>query len=96
MKFSALGKAVSKLNSIGLDAIDIAILYRVESEEQVMVKDIMATCDFASPATLHTRLSKKLVKSKLLKLETSKLDRRTKYVVKGVKFSKLEEVLGGL
>lgn len=96
MKFSALGKAVSKLNSIGLDAIDIAILYRVDSEENVMVKDIMATCDFASPATLHTRLTKKLVKAKLLRLDQCKVDGRTKYVVKGAKFYKLEETLGGL
>lgn len=96
MKFSTLGKAVSKFKDIGLDAIDIAILYKVESEENVMVKNIMEQCDVASPATLHTRLTKKLVKAKLLKLEQCKEDGRTKYVVKGAKFNKLEEALGGL
>lgn len=96
MKFSTLGKAVRKLNDIGLDDVDIAILHRVDSNDNVMVKDIMAECDFASPATLHGRLTKKLVRAKLLKLESSRDDARTKYVVKGAKFHKLEEVLGGL
>lgn len=96
MKFSNLGKAVSKLNDIGLDAIDIAILYRASTQDNVMVKDIMAECAFASPATLHSRLAKKLVKAKLLKLEQCKEDGRTKYVVKGVKFHKLDDLLGEL
>lgn len=96
MKFNSLGSGVRKLKDIGLDAIDIAILHKVCTEENVMVKDIMADCDFASPATLHTRLTKKLIKAKLLDTQDCKEDGRTKYVVKGSKFYKLDELLGGL
>lgn len=97
MKFNTLGKAVKKLQDIGLDDIDIAILYHVESNEDVTVGDILLDCaDVASPATLHSRLSKKLIKAKLLQLKASKDDGRTKYVVKGCKFDAMESKLGGL
>lgn len=97
MKFNTLGKAVKKLQDIGLDDIDIAILYHVESNAEVTVGDIIEDCaNVASPATLHGRLSKKLIKSKLLQLKASKTDGRTKYVVKGSKFDAMESKLGGL
>lgn len=97
MKFNTLGKAIRKLQDIGLDDIDIAILYHVDNNEEVTVGDILVDCgDVASPATLHTRLSKKLIKAKLLQLKASKDDGRNKYVVKGSKFDAMESKLGGL
>lgn len=97
MKFNTLGKAIRKLQDIGLDDIDIAILYHVDNNEEVTVGDILVDCgDVASPATLHSRLSKKLIKAKLLQLKASKDDGRTKYVVKGIKFDAMESKLGGL
>jgi hypothetical protein len=97
MKFNTLGKAIKKLQEIGLDDIDIAILYHVDNNEEVTVGDILLDCgDVASPATLHSRLSKKLIKAKLLQLKASKEDGRNKFVVKGVKFDAMESKLGGL
>lgn len=97
MKFNTLGKAVKKLQDIGLDDIDIAILYQVDNNEEIIVSDILLKCaDVASPATLHSRLSKKLINAKLLQLKASKTDGRTKYVVKGSKFEAMESKLGGL
>jgi len=97
MKFNNLGKAVRTLQDIGLDDIDIAILYMVSYNNDLTITDIIYDCsDIACSATIHSRIKKKLQKAKLLKLEISEVDGRVKNVSKGAKFDVLEERLGGL
>jgi hypothetical protein len=97
MKFNTLGKAVRELQALGLDDLDIAIIYHVNVGAYTTVGDIVLECgDVASPATIHTRLTKKLVKAKILQLVHSEEDGRTKYVELGSKFEKLSELIGGI
>lgn len=97
MKFNTLGKAVRELQALGLDDLDIAIIYHVNVGTYTTVGEILLDCkDIASPATIHGRLTKKLVKAKILKLAQAQNDGRTKYVELGSKFENLAELLGSI
>lgn len=52
--------------------------------------------NFASPANIHYRLTKDLVKLQMVRLKTSKEDARVKFVIKGCKFDVMDKYLGGI
>ena len=94
MKFSSLGKAIKELQSIGLDDLDIMIMHQVNVGQYTTVGEIITGCaNRASPATVHGRITKKLVDAKLLKLKLSPADKRVKYVELGSQFWNLADKL---
>jgi hypothetical protein len=85
-----------------LDHTDILML-GVLSDCWVEGKDVRVTDmtlefgkNFASPANIHYRLTKDLVKLQMVRLKTSKEDARVKFVVKGCKFDVMDKYLGGV
>ena len=94
MKFNTFGKAVVAMNAIGLDTLDLMIIHLIEVGSYTTVGNLVTEClDIASPATVHGRIKHKLVPAKILKLEESKEDGRTKYVHLGEKFNKIADKL---
>ena len=94
MKFNTLGKGVVAMHAIGLDALDIMIIHLVEVGQWTTVTNLVNEClDIASPAKVHNRIKNKLVATKILRLEESKEDGRTKYVHLGDKFNKIADKL---
>jgi hypothetical protein len=94
MKFDTLGKAVVAMNAIGLDSLDLMIIHLVKVGQWTTVGNIVTEClDIASQANVHRRIKHKLVPAKILRLEESKEDGRTKYVHLGDKFSKIADKL---
>ena len=90
MKFDTLGKAIVSMHAIGVDTLDIMIIHLVKVGQWTTVTNLVNECfDIASPATIHNRIKHKLVPAKILRLEESKEDGRTKYVHLGEKFSKI-------
>lgn len=75
----------------GIDSIDLMLLGIGLNER---VTNVLEDCrHLGSPANLHSRLTKKLVKKKLVKLTPSDTDARVKYVTEGAKLKELEEIL---
>ena len=84
-----------------LDPTDILML-GVLSQEWKAERDVRVTDltlkfgkNFASPANIHYRLTKDLVKLQMVRLKASKEDARVKFVVKGCKFDAMDKYLGG-
>ena len=97
MKFSSLGKAMQELHILGLDDLDIAILHQVDVGQFTQVGHIITSCaGRASPATVHSRITKKLLNAKLVKLKPCPADKRVKYVELGSKFWSLADKLVGV
>jgi DNA-binding MarR family transcriptional regulator len=82
----------------GLDIIDLQLLVaaqdRWEQNETIRITDLIRDWKIASPATIHYRVSKDLVKKKMVKLEANPEDAREKFVVEGTSFKKLKKFLG--
>ena len=94
MKFDTFGKAVVAMHAIGIDTLDIMIIHLIKVGQWTTVGDLVTEClDIASPATIHIRIKHKLVPLKILRLEESKEDGRTKYVHLGEKFNKVADKL---
>jgi uncharacterized protein YihD (DUF1040 family) len=83
-----------------IDQTDIYILgllsQKWDKGEDVRVTEL--TLKFGkgvgSPANLHYRITKDLVKLQLVRLKSSEEDARVKYVVKGKQFDALNKFLG--
>jgi hypothetical protein len=83
-----------------IDQTDIYILgllsQKWDKGEEVRVTEL--TLKFGkgvgSPANLHYRITKDLVKLQLVRLKSSEEDARVKYVVKGKQFDGLNKFLG--
>jgi hypothetical protein len=94
MKFDTLGKAVVSMYAVGIDTLDIMIIHLVKVGQWTTVGQLVNECaDIASQANVHRRIKHKLVPAKILRLEESKEDGRTKYVHLGEKFSKIADKL---
>jgi len=105
-KMSNIAKLATKIEAVykkhKLDHIDILML-GVLSECWKGGRDVRVTDmtlkfgkSFASPASIHYRLTKDLIKLKMVRLKTCKEDARVKYVVKGCKFDVMDKYLGGV
>jgi hypothetical protein len=85
-----------------LDDIDIQILGLMSAKwkegKAVRVTDLTLKFgkELASPASIHYRLTKDLVKLQMVRLKTCKEDARVKYVIKGCKFDVMDKYLGGV
>lgn len=103
---SKISKLAEKMNSVytkyRLDHTDILMLGVLsdcwEEGRDVRVTDLTLKFGkaFASPANIHYRLTKDLVKLQMVRLKTSKEDARVKFVVKGCKFDAMDKYLGGV
>jgi hypothetical protein len=94
MKFDTLGKAVVAMYAIGLDTLDLMIIHLIKVGKFPTVGDVINECaDIASPTTVHKRIKHKLIPAKILALEESTVDGRTKYVTLGEKFNKVADKL---
>lgn len=92
-----LQKIVSKylkLREVKLDMIDMAVLATVQAAGRapITIMQVVERTQGSGRATLHKRVTK-LVKMKLLTLEASTQDGRTKFVSLGSLFPDLEEIL---
>lgn len=97
MKFNSLGKAIKELQALGLDDLDVMIMHQVNVGQYTTVSEIITSCaGRASQATVHGRITKKLVDAKLLKLKPCPSDKRMKYVELGSQFWNLADKLVGV
>jgi hypothetical protein len=91
-----LKNAKEKLN---LDVLDLNLLGAAESRwlenRKVRITDLVHDFDIASPATIHYRVTKDLVRMKMFKLVSNPEDKREKFVEKGSSFKDVEKVLKG-
>jgi hypothetical protein len=82
----------------GLDIIDLQLLVaaqdRWEQNETIRITDLIRDWKIASPATIHYRVSKDLVKKKMIKLQSNPEDMREKFVLEGSAFKKVQKFLG--
>lgn len=80
-----------------LDEIDLQILIVVglaeEEKREIHVTDITRIHDIASPATLHYRVTKDLVRRHMITIAPSTEDARMKIVKPGKKFKTLVNFL---
>lgn len=92
MKVEKIGNTLSMVHAkFGIDSIDLMLLGNGLNER---VTNVLLDCKhLGSPANLHARLTKKLVKKKLVKLTPCETDARVKYVTEGAKLKELEEIL---
>jgi hypothetical protein len=92
MKVEKLGTTLGLVHArFGIDSIDLVLLATGIDER---VTDVLLDCKhLGSPANLHSRLTKKLVKKKLVKLTPCENDARVKYVTEGTRLKELEEIL---
>jgi hypothetical protein len=92
-----LQKMVDVLDNIeakfNLDVIDLRILAAAQSywseEKELRVTDLVRVFSIASPATMHYRISKDLVRIGMLKLRSNPDDMREKLVEKGRRYGEL-------
>ena len=82
MKVEKIGNTLGMVHAkFGIDNIDLMLLGVGMNER---VTSVLEDCKhLGSMANLHSRLTKKLVKKKLVKLQSSEEDGRVKYVVEG-------------
>ena len=92
MKVEKIGNTLGMVHAkFGIDNIDLMLLGVGMNER---VTNVLEDCKhLGSMANLHSRLTKKLVKKKLVKLQSSDEDGRVKYVVGGSRLKELEEIL---
>jgi hypothetical protein len=105
-QMSNISKLATKMNAVyakyKLDHTDILMLGVLsdcwQESRDVRVTDMTLKFgkNFASPANIHYRLTKDLVKLQMVRLKTSKEDARVKFVVKGCKFDAMDKYLGGV
>jgi len=103
---SNINKLANKMNAVyakyKLDHTDILMLGVLsdcwEEDRNVRVTDLTLKFGktFASPANIHYRLTKDLVKLQMVRLKASKEDARVKFIVKGCKFDAMDKYLGGV
>jgi hypothetical protein len=99
-----LQKMVDVLDQIGdkfnLDVIDLRILAEAQRHwgegKDVRVTDLVRVFSIASPATMHYRISKDLVRVGMLKLRSNPEDMREKLVEKGKRYGELHNFVEGL
>jgi hypothetical protein len=92
-----LQKMVNVLNNIetkfSLDVMDLRILAEAQhywsEEKDLRVTDLVRVFSIASPATMHYRISKDLVRIGMLKLRSNPDDMREKLVEKGKRYGEL-------
>lgn len=92
MKVEKIGNILGMVHAkFGIDNIDLMLLGLGMNGR---VTNVLEDCKhLGSMANLHSRLTKKLVKKKLVKLQSSEEDGRVKYVVEGSRLKELEEIL---
>ena len=92
MKVEKRGNTLNMVHAkFGIDSIDLMLLGVGMNER---VTNVLEDCKhLGSPANLHSRLTKKLVKKKLVKLTPCDSDARVKYVTEGARLKDLEEIL---
>ena len=99
-----LQKMVDVLDSIenkfNLDVMDLRILAEAQSYwgvgRDLRVTDLVRVFSIASPATMHYRISKDLVRVGMLKLRSNPEDMREKLVEKGKRYEELHDFVEGL
>jgi hypothetical protein len=92
-----LQKMVDVLDNIevkfNLDVIDLRILAAAQNYwsegKELRVTDLVRVFSIASPATMHYRISKDLVRVGMLKLRSNPDDMREKLVEKGRRYGEL-------
>ena len=92
MKVEKIGNTLSMVHAkFGIDSIDLMLLGVGMNER---VTNVLEDCKhLGSLANLHSRLTKKLVKKKLVKLTSCTADARVKYVTEGARLKELEALL---
>lgn len=82
-----------------LDMIDLRLLaamqIRWDKNEPIRTTDLIRDFRIASPATIHTRLSKHLVKNKMIKMVENPEDKRERLIEEGPEFKNVKKFLGG-
>jgi Ran GTPase-activating protein (RanGAP) involved in mRNA processing and transport len=99
-----LQKMVDVLDSIenkfNLDVMDLRILSKAQTYwnegRELRVTDLVRVFSIASPATMHYRISKDLVKVGMFKLRPNPNDMREKLVEKGRRYEELHNFVEGL
>jgi Ran GTPase-activating protein (RanGAP) involved in mRNA processing and transport len=99
-----LQKMVDVLDSIenkfNLDVMDLRILSKAQTywseDRELRVTDLVRVFSIASPATMHYRISKDLVKVGMFKLRPNPNDMREKLVEKGRRYEELHNFVEGL
>lgn len=98
MKLESLVNTIDATQTeFGLDFTDLKLLTAAQSywkeNRTIRITDLIRDFKIASPATVHYRVARDLVKSKMFKLVTNPEDAREKFVVAGPSFKKLEKFL---
>jgi hypothetical protein len=87
-------------NKFNLDVMDLRILAEAQSYwgagRDLRVTDLVRVFSIASPATMHYRISKDLVRVGMLKLRPNPEDMREKLVEKGKRYEELHDFVEGL
>ena len=87
-------------NKFNLDVMDLRILAEAQSYwgtgRDLRVTDLVRVFSIASPATMHYRISKDLVRVGMLKLRPNPEDMREKLVEKGKRYEELHNFVEGL
>lgn len=100
-----MSKLLNIINTVGaietefdLDIIDLYLLGAAKSRwdegRDIRITDLVREFNIASPATIHYRISKDLVRKKMVALKPNPEDAREKFVVRGAKFTSLEKFVG--
>lgn len=83
-----------------LDVVDLKILMVLAScwkdEVKIRVTDITHGGKIASPATLQTRINKKLLDAGLIELHVNPNDAREKFIVRGPHYERFEGFLNDI
>lgn len=100
MKLENLVNTIGAIETeFGLDFTDLSLLAAAQSywkeNRTIRITDLVRDFKIASPATIHYRVSRDLVKKKMIKLVSNPEDAREKFVVEGPTLRKLEKFLGG-
>lgn len=98
MKLETLVNTIEDVKAeFGLDFTDLKLIKAAKSywdeNRTIRITDLIRDFKIASPATIHYRVARDLVKSKMFKLVTNTDDAREKFVVAGSAFKKLEKFL---
>jgi hypothetical protein len=99
-----LQKIVDVLDTIetkfSLDVMDLRIIAAAQeywaADKEVRVTDLVRVFSIASPATMHYRISKDLVRMDIFKLRANPEDMREKLIEKGKKYEELNKFMEGL
>ena len=81
-----------------LDLIDLRLLAAMQhswdKNEVIRITDLVRDYKIASPATIHNRITKELVKKKMVKLKENPDDKREWLIIEGSDFKEVTKFLG--